>query len=249
MWDKKMSETTDNLCTRAGDLVAYLYGEASETEAQDFMSHTRACAACRAELSAFGDVREAIGAWREQALSPMTSLAAQTNTAPARQAVKVSPERSALAALREFFTLSPMWLRGATAFASLLLVALLVITVMRFFEQTETPVVKQTPSVVPVKEEKPANVPDEKKNYVVEEKMKDNPPTMKAVNSPKRGESAQDKVKASRELTARNKLNQQPKAPVLSKEERSQLSELLIAEKESEDVVPRLYDLLGDTND
>ena len=42
---------------------------------------------------------------------------------------------SALAALREFFSVSPLWLRGATAFAGLLLCALIVFAVSRTWQQ------------------------------------------------------------------------------------------------------------------
>jgi hypothetical protein len=49
----------------------------------------------------------------------------------------VQPERklSAWAALREFFSVSPLWLRGATAFAGLLLCALIVFAVSRVWQQ------------------------------------------------------------------------------------------------------------------
>jgi hypothetical protein len=42
---------------------------------------------------------------------------------------------SALAALREFFTVSPLWMRGATAFAGLLLCALIVFAVSRLWQK------------------------------------------------------------------------------------------------------------------
>lgn len=121
-------------CERAEDLVVYLYGEASVEEARSFEQHAGGCAACRDELSAFGAVREAVGAWRAEAFNAPLSLASvhafasETDACPA--AVR---NRSALAAVREFFALAPLWLRaGATAAA----VMMCVLTVLSF-AQTE----------------------------------------------------------------------------------------------------------------
>ena len=48
------------ICHRAEDLVAYLYNEASETDAQDFADHAEQCDACRSELAVFRQVHESI---------------------------------------------------------------------------------------------------------------------------------------------------------------------------------------------
>ncbi|MDQ3805623.1 MAG: zf-HC2 domain-containing protein, partial [Acidobacteriota bacterium] len=61
-------------CGRAADLVAYLYGEAGPAEARDFRLHLNACAACRDELAAFGDVRERGGEWRAWTMAVRTAL-------------------------------------------------------------------------------------------------------------------------------------------------------------------------------
>lgn len=94
-------------CERASDLIAFLYDEASQSEKRDFELHLKECAGCRQEVASFGVVRESITAWRDEALSGFVSTPlATTNT-----------KKSALAALRRFFDLSPLWLKGATAFA------------------------------------------------------------------------------------------------------------------------------------
>ena len=95
-------------CERASDLIAFVYGEADEREARDFQLHLQQCSSCRDEVASFGVVRESITAWRDEALAGFisTPVAAQPKT------------KSALAALREFFDLSPLWLKGATAFAA-----------------------------------------------------------------------------------------------------------------------------------
>ena len=125
------------ICHRAEDLVTYLYGEATIEEARDFSGHMQQCNACRAEFDLFNQVHESIVTWRNEALGPIAL------PLPAREEiVDVAPEivqhgrrLPAVAALREFFTVSPLWLRGATAFAALLLCALLVFAAARLWRQ------------------------------------------------------------------------------------------------------------------
>ncbi|HZH30517.1 MAG TPA: zf-HC2 domain-containing protein [Pyrinomonadaceae bacterium] len=130
-----MNETTKiDYCERAGELVAYFYGEANRDERASFDAHLASCGACRDELAAFAEVREAVGHWRAEILdhAPARSFAgtaAGIGIAPEalRDGVRVAvlPRRSALAALREFFTLSPAWLRAGMAAAALAVCALL----------------------------------------------------------------------------------------------------------------------------
>ena len=108
-------------CERASDLIAFLYGEADERETRDFQLHLQQCSICREEVAAFGVVRESITAWRDEALAGFVStpVATQPRT------------KSALAALRQFFDLSPLWLKGATALAAVAFCALAGLAVFR----------------------------------------------------------------------------------------------------------------------
>jgi hypothetical protein len=101
-------------CERTSDLIAFLYNETNESETRDFELHLKECRACREEVASFGVVRESITAWRDEALSGFVSTPLPAT--PAR--------KSAIAALRQFFDLSPLWLKGATAFAILAFCAL-----------------------------------------------------------------------------------------------------------------------------
>ena len=94
-------------CERASDLIAFLYDETNESEKRDFELHLKECAGCRHEVASFGLVRESITAWRDEALSGFVSTPLATT----------ATKKSALTALRQFFDLSPLWLKGATAFA------------------------------------------------------------------------------------------------------------------------------------
>jgi hypothetical protein len=107
------------VCERADDLVAFLYNEGTEHEARDFENHLHECSACRQELASFGSVRQSVTAWRDEALLRFVATPATTSV----------PQRSALAALRQFFDLSPLWLKAATGFAVL---AFCVLAVLAF---------------------------------------------------------------------------------------------------------------------
>src|SRR6266436_7265227 len=129
------------VCHRSEDLVTYLYHEASAAEAQDFASHVETCEACRAEFAVFSKVHESILLWRNEALGSSFSPVSQAApvlaevTTDAREFVRHERKLPALAALREFFSVSPLWLRGATAFAALLLCVLAVLAVSRMFQR------------------------------------------------------------------------------------------------------------------
>ena len=97
---------TENSCERATDLMAFLYHEMDEREMREFRLHLQQCTSCREEAASLGVVRESIIAWRDEALAGFVSTPVTTK-----------PRKSALAALRQFFDLSPLWLKGATAFA------------------------------------------------------------------------------------------------------------------------------------
>jgi anti-sigma factor RsiW len=120
-------------CGSAEELVAYLYGEATPDEAKAFRQHLTGCAACRDELAAFGGVREAVGEWRAEALSAVPPLNIEEALTPLVGPAPLAPERkrSAAAALREFFSLSPLWLQAGAAAAALVVCALAALTLAR----------------------------------------------------------------------------------------------------------------------
>ena len=110
--------------------MAFLYREMDSSETRQFESHLQACRSCREEAASFGMVRESIVSWREEVLSGFVSSTATPT------------KRSAVAAFRQFFDLSPLWLKGAAAFAVLtfcVLVGLLYVNIKK-----ESPVVKNT---------------------------------------------------------------------------------------------------------
>jgi len=129
-------------------LVSYLYGEANDAEAADFRRHLQQCDACRSEFAVFNQVHESIVLWRNEALGASFKPAAvvSESTIDSREFVPLGRKLSAFAALREFFTVSPLWLRGATAFAGLLLCALVLFAVSRTWQRATVAPVAQTNS-------------------------------------------------------------------------------------------------------
>ena len=134
------------LCHRAEDLVSYLYGEANEADAADFRRHLQQCDACRSEFAVFNQVHESIVLWRNEALGASFNPAAvvSESTIDSREFARPGRKLSALAALREFFTVSPLWLRGATACAGLLLCTLVLFAISRAWQRPTIAPVAQT---------------------------------------------------------------------------------------------------------
>ena len=127
----KMNEINNSpVCERADELIAVLYGEATERERRDFQLHLQQCGNCRAEFAVFGQVREAIRDWRDEALVGFVT---------AEGTVAATPRKSALAALRQFFDLSPLWLKGAVGFAAVVFCVLAVFGAMQLGATDQTP--------------------------------------------------------------------------------------------------------------
>ena len=139
-----MKETDNSTCERASDLVSVLYGEATEGEQREFELHLQQCGNCRAEFAAFAEVRESIGEWRDEALNGVVSS----------PVVAAPPRKSALAALRQFFDLSPLWMKGAVGFAAVVFCVLVVLVLGRFSSPPrEGQIARGNPAAVYTKEE------------------------------------------------------------------------------------------------
>jgi putative zinc finger protein len=110
----------ETICERAPDLMAFLYHEMDQHETREFRLHLQQCSHCREEAASLGVVRESITAWRDEALAGFVSTPLLTRS-----------RKSAIAALRQFFDLSPLWLKGATAFAMLAFFVLAALAVVK----------------------------------------------------------------------------------------------------------------------
>ena len=116
-------------CGREDALVAFLYGELNEDESQIFRRHLQECNSCSDELAQFQDVRESVVAWRNESIGVLSAA-----PAPVALSETTMEKRSAVSALRQFFNLSPLWMKGAVAFASILFCLFAALAIARLRE-------------------------------------------------------------------------------------------------------------------
>jgi hypothetical protein len=246
-------------CARAEDLVAYLYGEANEAARRSFEAHTRHCDSCEKELSAFGQVRSSISEWRVQALGSLSSTAATTSTpvsvAPVRAAKE--RERSALVALREFFSLSPAWMRAASVATAVVFCALVVLAIAQY---------RQQPKVVVVEKIVPAQSSEKQSGLIAGEQSGQANETIDSAQDPvvspaevKIADASKDKPETRKfrraprqDVNGRQNLagnNRAPKLKISPQESRELASDLRLTMASSEeDDLPRLSDLIEESN-
>ncbi len=242
---KNNSET----CGRAEELVAYLYGEASEREAVSFARHMEDCAACRDEAAAFKKVRAGVVEWRNHSLP---SFAATPNIAHAFAAAESTraQKRSAFAAISEFFSLSPLWMRAATAAAAVLVCALLVFTATRMFSEPRMVIVR----VAPTQAEVDALVKQEMEKIRQQEQLaqQNSASNNSDVQAPKENAVVKPE-KAPRQVSspatvAKRQRRETPGQSTAPQEVRQQLAELVQSSTREDDSLPRLSDLLEDAS-
>src|SRR6266550_6219601 len=118
-----MQEVDAPSCGRENDLVAFLYGELSDVENESFDSHLHTCRICQRQTSDFRSIRESVVAWRDESLGRASVTVPETST------LINQDKGSALAALRAFLDLSPLWMKGAVGFAAILFCIFTALTV------------------------------------------------------------------------------------------------------------------------
>ena len=109
-------------CAHANELVAFLYNEVNEADARAFELHLKNCSDCKADLVALRQIRQSVGSWRDECLGVSSSSVVERDVVPVSNGVTLIPQknRSAITAVQQFFAFSPLWMKGAVAFASLL---------------------------------------------------------------------------------------------------------------------------------
>jgi len=201
-------------CDRVEERIGFLYGELGDREARSFEQHRKSCSVCSSELGRFGVIKQSISAWRDQSL--MLSLPETTrDLAPSAS----PPKRSALAALSSFFELSPLWMKGATGFAVVLLCVLLglVVSGMLPKSQERSPVVSDSASQKAFHEAVDKGV-KERLAQLASERESLNP----AVNADKDKKPIQRNANVQKQLTVSTRQPNQRKP--LSRAERDQLA-------------------------
>ncbi|MBA3805674.1 MAG: zf-HC2 domain-containing protein [Acidobacteria bacterium] len=249
MRDKELTTS----CAKAEEMVAYLYNEASETEAKNFERHMQVCPSCKAELGVFGHVRSSIAVWRTHALGSVEAdalaTAAITPTPELPQAAVRKP--SAITALREFFALSPMWLRAATALTSLAICALVVWAAARVLEAPRVliveKVVEKGPTQAEVDEMVAKRVREELAAQSKQEEMSSK--AMIATVSEQGGSTtAQSGPGRSGSAPRRAMATRRPPAQVSTQEYDELARDLQLVPTRDEEDLPRLIDLIDEAN-
>jgi anti-sigma factor RsiW len=219
------------VCHRGEDLVTYLYGEANEAESRDFADHLQQCDACRVEFAVFHQVHDSILVWRNEALGSAFSPAVTETAVASSRFVQHERKLSAIEALREFFKVSPLWLRGATAFAALLLCLLGVVAISRLWNKP----------VQLAKNDKEPKYSQQQFDQAVQKQVDDRLAQLSAAkNPPKVVEIATpDKSKNNQAQVAINRVQPKTQRPRgLSRQEREQLAADLRLIPRDEDELP-----------
>jgi len=228
----------DLTCGRENDLIGFLYGELNEVDAIAFQRHLNNCATCSAELADFGEVRESVVAWRNESLGSVT-FPAQVKASSHAETPRATP--SAMAALREFFNLSPLWMKGAVAFAAVLFCVFAGLALARLRQAPPAPVAVTPGATMSSPEELRALVDQRVQEEL--ERIKNSEPSAPAPLTAK-DSSQRNAVKriANRNTQVALSASQKARRP-LSKTEREQLaSDLrLVSAKNDSDL-----DLLDD---
>ncbi len=126
------------ICERGNDLIAFLYHEVNQGEAQDFERHLAQCVECKRELVAFREIRAGVIDWRQESLGITGGRANER----AGLVFNHSARPSALIAIRQFFAISPLWLKGAVTFASILFCVAAVWIVLHLREKPKVTLVR-----------------------------------------------------------------------------------------------------------
>ena len=198
-------------------------------------------------------MREAISEWRHQALGSLASTALESNAAQVSAfAISTARRRSALAALREFFTLSPAWMRAATAVAVLMFCALAAIAVAYFVQQPQTVTVEKPTTQGYSEEEVEKRIAEALKKQN-EAQTKDAPVTSPENVADNRGTKALPQSKRSTygaTQVANNKRRQQsvPRNRVRPSIEPDSADYLPFTASVDEEKLPSLTDLVNDDN-
>jgi hypothetical protein len=234
-----MKEVDAQSCGRENDLVAFLYGELSDLEKKSFDSHLHACRSCQVQTRELGSIRESIKVWRNESLGRVSV------TVPETSSLINQKKGSALAALRAFFDLSPLWMKGAIGFTAILFCVLTVFTVAQL-RHTPAPVtVKNTTSQGHSQEELNALVEQRVQNELTRRKLTEQPSPASQASVVERDRVAQPRprspLKQANQIAASAR-NEKARRP-LSKAERQQLAaDLRLVTAKSE----RGFDLVED---
>ncbi len=237
-------------CSFSDDLLSYLYEEISPAQSRSFETHLESCVTCRSEFSEFTSVRDAVGLWRDEilAVAPSSRLTAAVPAPPFP--MELASKRSAGAAFREFFSLSPLWLRYATAFAAFAIFALFLFSIWRVSNPNRVivrEIAKSTPS--PVEEIQSTidtqNVPLQSVDRIAKPDGRDDKSIVSVFRQTPKNHSAVIRRHSSPGVQRpRQQYNANEYAILNAARKRQILSDLGLVSSSEEEMAPQLSDLI-----
>jgi hypothetical protein len=224
-------------CERGSDLIAFLHGEIDERAARDFEQHLKDCADCESELGAFKQIRSSVVAWRQESLGGATATSAAGSIPVGTVSGLRKP--SAIAAIRAFFELSPLWMKGSIALASILFCLVSALALAHLFENSQSVVAGDEKRYT--EKELQARVTDGVRSELQKRETEARPLASVANNSPQSERETRGTNRSRERVATGPKVRRGP----LTKAEREQLAadlRLLIPQDDTD------VDLLGDEN-
>lgn len=226
-------------CGRSETLVAYLYGELPEADAQTFAGHAARCAQCSAELVEFGGLHRSMGEWRAATLGQMAQPSIEPAVWMPEAAPALVPARpSRWSTIAEFFTASPMWARASLALAALALIVLGLVYVFPGFRSNPASVAggpEPKPEPVAPVQPAPQVTPPTAENRVAK-----TVPPVSVSSKPPRPMTPRLLAKGTERRQVSSTDREQSR-------ELAQLTNDILLVSSSEDSVPTLSDLLTET--
>lgn len=155
-------------CEFADEIVSYLYNEMGASEKSRFESHLGNCSFCVAEVAEFGMVRSEIGNWKVKDFDSLpTPIFEIPNKESFQQVAIKEVSRPWYAVVRDYFSLSPVWMTATTAMAVLAICAGLVFVTVNSLKDIDVVVQESNtskPMSSPTAEIKTVENPDSNPN-------------------------------------------------------------------------------------
>ncbi len=155
-----LNDNHQNLsCNFTEEIISYLYNEMNLSEKLNFEAHLPECAICAREIADFTFVRSEIFNWKsnefDQCSTPIIEIPYQDSVQPVRPVQISLPWYNRV---RDYFSLSPIWLTASTALALLAICFGLVLVAINSLKTTEVKLAqKNQPNATPTIEVKNVN--------------------------------------------------------------------------------------------
>lgn len=138
-------------CEFAEEIVSYLYNEMVATEKARFEAHLGNCSFCADEVASFGLVRSEIVNWKDEIFVPLaTPIIEIPFEQSAKPLVIKEVSRPWYATVRDYFSLSPVWMTATTAMAVLAICAGLVFVTINSLRDSGNVVVQDNTTIKPI---------------------------------------------------------------------------------------------------